>query len=54
VAEVWFDSLDDLKAGIASEAGQGATAAPIADERRFIDHSASPIWVSEEVEISLG
>ena len=54
VAEVWFDSLDDLKAGIASAAGQAAAAALIADERRFIDHSASPIWVSEEVEISLG
>jgi len=54
VAEVWFDSLDDLRAGITSEAGRAAGAALIADERRFIDHSASPIWISEEIEIDLG
>jgi uncharacterized protein (TIGR02118 family) len=54
VAGVWFDSLEDLKAGITSEAGRAAAAALVEDERRFIDHSASPIWISEEIEIDLG
>jgi uncharacterized protein (TIGR02118 family) len=53
VAEVWFDSLDELRAALTSEAGREAADALIADERRFIDHAASPIWIAEEVEIDL-
>ena len=54
MAEVWFGSLEDLTAGITSEAGRAAAAVLLDDERRFIDHSASPIWISEEIEIDLG
>ena len=53
VAEVWFDSLDELRAALTSEQGRAAADALIVDERRFIDHSRSPIWIAEEVEIEL-
>jgi hypothetical protein len=53
VAEVWFASLDDLYAGVSSAAGRAAGAALIADEKRFIDHPNSPIWIAEEIEIAL-
>jgi uncharacterized protein (TIGR02118 family) len=48
VAELWWDSLDDLVAAYASEAGQTAGAELLADERRFIDLPRSPIWFGEE------
>jgi uncharacterized protein (TIGR02118 family) len=53
VAEVWFDSLDELRAALTSDAGRAAAEALIEDERRFIDHAASPIWIAEEIEIDL-
>jgi uncharacterized protein (TIGR02118 family) len=54
VAEVWFDSLDDLLGALSSPAGRAAADALIEDERSFIDHANSPIWISEEVDIELG
>jgi len=48
VAELWWDSLDDLVAAYSSEAGQAAGAELLADERRFIDLPSSPIWFGEE------
>lgn len=53
VAEVWFDSLDDLVAALGSPQGRAAAADLIADERTFIDHALSPIWIAQEVEIDL-
>jgi uncharacterized protein (TIGR02118 family) len=53
VAEVWFDSLEDLLAAMDSPAGRAAAADLIADERGFIDHANSPIWIAEETEIDL-
>lgn len=53
VAEVWFDSLDDLLGALGSPEGRAAADALIADERNFIDHANSPIWICEEVEIEL-
>ena len=53
VAETWFDSLDDLRAALTSEAGRAAAEVLIADERRFIDHAASPIWIAEQIDIDL-
>ncbi|HLY34881.1 MAG TPA: EthD domain-containing protein [Jatrophihabitantaceae bacterium] len=53
VAEVWFDSIDELRAALTSEAGRAAADALIEDERRFIDHAESPIWIAEEIEIEL-
>lgn len=51
VAELWWDSLDDLAAALNTEAGVSAGAALLEDERRFIDLARSPLWLGEEKEI---
>ena len=45
VAELWFDA--SLRQGTAEEQAQAAQDL-LEDERRFIDHAASPLWMSEE------
>lgn len=49
VAELWWDSLDDL----ASPTAEATAAAQelLSDERRFIDLARSPLWIAEEREI---
>jgi uncharacterized protein (TIGR02118 family) len=47
VAELWWDSLEDLAAAYSSEAGQAAGAELLEDEQRFIDVSRSPLWFGE-------
>jgi uncharacterized protein (TIGR02118 family) len=48
VAQLWWDSLEDLQAVLADEAGQRAAAELLEDEQRFIDLPASPLWLGEE------
>ena len=48
VAELWWDSLEDVIAAYSSEAGQAAGAELLEDERRFIDLPRSPLWLGEE------
>ena len=48
VAELWWDSLDDILAAFTSEAGQVAGQELLEDERRFIDLPRSPAWLGEE------
>ena len=48
VAELWWDSLDDLVAGGATPEGREAGRRLLEDERRFIDLARSPLWLSEE------
>ncbi len=48
VAELWWDSADDLAAATASPEGLAAAQALLDDERRFIDHARSPLWIGEE------
>ncbi len=48
VAELWWDSLEDLTAAFTTEAGQAAAAALLEDEQRFIDLPSSPLWLGEE------
>jgi len=48
VAELWWDSLEDLAAAFEEPAGQEAGTTLLEDERRFIDHARSPLWVGEE------
>jgi uncharacterized protein (TIGR02118 family) len=48
VAELWWDSADDLAAVLTAPAGQAASLALFEDERRFIDHARSPMFVGEE------
>ena len=48
VAELWWDTLEDLMASGESEAARAAGAALLEDERRFIDLERSPLWLGEE------
>jgi uncharacterized protein (TIGR02118 family) len=48
VAELWWDSLDDLAAATASAQGQAAGLELLEDERKFIDLSRSPLFLGEE------
>jgi uncharacterized protein (TIGR02118 family) len=49
IASVWFDSREDLVAAMTSDDGRKAAALLLEDERRFIDLSRSPLWVSQEI-----
>ena len=48
VAELWWDSLDDMRAASGTPAGQGAGCALLEDERKFIDLARSPLFFGEE------
>lgn len=48
VAEVWFESIEALQAGLGDEAGRRAAAELLADERNFIDLERSPLWLGDE------
>ncbi len=45
VAELWWDSLDDIAAATARPDGQAAGAALLEDERKFIDLARSPLFL---------
>ncbi len=51
VAELWFDSLEDLQAAGATPDGRAAAKDLFEDEQNFIDFANSPIWVGEEYEV---
>jgi uncharacterized protein (TIGR02118 family) len=48
VAELWWDSLEELVAAFSSDAGQVAGRELLEDEKRFIDLPRSPLWFGEE------
>ena len=48
IAELWWDSIEDLVAVMSEEAGLAASAVLLEDEARFIDLPASAIWFNEE------
>ena len=48
VAERWWQSLEDLAAATASDAGRQASLELLEDERRFIDLARSPLWLGHE------
>ena len=48
VAELWWDSAQDLAAVVASPEGQKAAQELVDDERRFIDLGRSALWIGEE------
>jgi uncharacterized protein (TIGR02118 family) len=48
VAELWWDSLEELVAAFSSDAGQAAGRELLEDEQRFIDLPRSPLWLGEE------
>jgi uncharacterized protein (TIGR02118 family) len=54
VAEVYWDSIDDLVAGGSSREGREAGRALLDDERRFIDLANSALFYVREHEIVAG
>jgi uncharacterized protein (TIGR02118 family) len=48
IAELWFDSVEELIATAGSTEGAAAGDQLLTDERRFIDHARSPIFLAEE------
>jgi uncharacterized protein (TIGR02118 family) len=48
IAELWWDSIDELLAAVTSPEGGRAGAELLEDERRFIDLANSPLWLGEE------
>jgi len=48
VAELWWESLEDLEAAGSSPEGKAAGVALLEDEAKFIDLSRSPLWFNEE------
>lgn len=48
IAELWFDSVEDLMEAFGSPEGQTAAAELLEDEARFVDLARSPIWLGEE------
>lgn len=51
VAEVWFESEEDLMAGMSSPKGQKLGAELLEDEGNFIDHSKSSAFIVKEYEL---
>ena len=51
VAEVWFESEEDLMEAMSSPAGQRLSAALLEDEGNFIDHSKSTAFLVREHEL---
>lgn len=48
VAEVWWDSIEDIIEAGATKQGRAAGRALLQDERNFIDLANSPIFYTEE------
>lgn len=48
VAELWWDSLEDLQDGAESPERQAAALALHEDEKKFIDLAKSPVWLAQE------
>ena len=51
VAEVWFDSEEDLMEAMSSPEGQKLGAALLEDEGNFVDHSKSSAFLVRELEL---
>jgi len=48
VAELWWESLADMKEAVLTDAGVAAGILLLKDEAKFIDFSRSPLWYGEE------
>jgi hypothetical protein len=51
VAEVWFESIEDLMEAMSSPEGQESSAALLKDEGNFISHSKSSAFIVQEHEL---
>ncbi|MGH9244319.1 MAG: EthD domain-containing protein [Acidimicrobiales bacterium] len=48
IAEVWFESLDQMTSAMNRSEARDAARAVLEDEARFIDHARSPIFLADE------
>jgi uncharacterized protein (TIGR02118 family) len=48
LAEIWWDSVEDLVAAFSTEEGEAIANQLVEDERRFTDVSHSPLWFGED------
>ena len=48
IAEYWWKSADALRAALSSAPGARAAEQMVASENRFVDMSASPLWLATE------
>ncbi len=48
VAELWWDSKEEMERAFATPEGRAAGKEMLEDEKRFIDQSRSPLWIGEE------
>ena len=48
VAELWWESMEDLAAASSTDEGRAAGRELLEDERKFIDLERSPLWMAEE------
>lgn len=48
VAEIWFDTIEDMMSAMDDDAGRHASQALLEDEKKFIDLENSPLWLNEE------
>jgi uncharacterized protein (TIGR02118 family) len=51
VAELWWQSREDMTAALETAEGQAAGRELLEDERRFIDLEHSPLFIGEEKQI---
>ena len=51
VAQLWYESLEELGALAGDTAAQEAGRMLLDDERKFIDHAKSPLWWGRERQI---
>lgn len=51
LAELWWESLEDLQLAMETQEARDANVALVKDEARFIDLKQSTIFISEEHEI---
>jgi len=51
VAELWWESADEMAAATATPEGQKAARDLREDERNFIDFATSSLWIAEEHEV---
>ena len=48
VAELWWDSKEELERAFTTPEGRAAGKTLLEDEKKFIDHARSPLWIGEE------
>jgi uncharacterized protein (TIGR02118 family) len=54
LAELWWESLEDVAAATSTDEGRRASRELLEDERKFIDLRRSALWVGVEHEIVAG